>query len=314
MISEQGCRTTGADLVVAPHPITLEGRTVTLGAELRPGDSLAMFLTRAGVDLSRGDWAVSIGGLQVPRLMWQHTRPRDGQVVECRRRAGKQVLKIVAVFVLAYFTFGASLAFQVGMAAVSYASRPKAPKAPHYSHETGSTYSLQGGRNRARPYEPLGLVFGVVKVIPDYASQPYSWFEGEDQHQYVRLHAGVNCGSVDTLRLGETALSSFEGVVVSRSGFPGSSEQLTDWANVDTTAGGLLAAPTAPGSYTTRTSSAATVRLAVDLSLQLYDMAGDGSFNDAEVSVELERRLLPSGSWEPFTGSSSARTFANKTT
>lgn len=35
---------TSTDLIVIPHPLTLEGRTITRAAELRPGDTLAMFL------------------------------------------------------------------------------------------------------------------------------------------------------------------------------------------------------------------------------------------------------------------------------
>ena len=325
-----------ADLVVTPHPLTLEGRTVTIGAELRPGETLAAFLTRAGVDLSQGDWIITIAGHQVPRLMWERTRPHHGMLVECRRPVGKSALKVVAMVALTYFTMGAGSgallgvfgatagtltafaittgAFMLGSMLINKLLPPTQAKGSQYKQETGSTYSLTGARNRARPFETLGLVFGSVKVVPDYAAQPFSWFEGEDQYLYCRFQAGLNAGSVSGLKVGETDISAFTDVSIAQSGFPGTTTQLEDWSNVDTIAGGALTAPTAPGSYVTRTSSAASVRLAVDIGVQLYDMASDGKFNNATVSIELERRLLPSGSWGPFSGGSATVSFSSKST
>lgn len=325
-----------ADLVVTPHPLTLDGRVVTIGAELRPGETLAVFLTRAGVDLSRGDWLITIGGHVVPRVMWDRTRPHHGTLVECRRPVGKSALKVVAMVALTYFTMGAGSgallgvfgatagtltafaittgAFMLGSMLINKLLPPTQAKGRQYKQETGSTYSLTGARNRARPFETLGLVFGSVKVVPDYAAQPFSWFEGEDQYLYCRFQAGINAGSVSGLKVGETDISAFTDVSIAQSGFPGTTTQLEDWSNVDTIAGGALTAPTAPGSYVTRTSSAASVRLAVDIGVQLYDMASDGKFNNATVSIELERRLLPSGAWGPFSGGSATVTFSSKST
>lgn len=325
-----------ADLVVTPHPLTLEGRTVTIGAELRPGETLAAFLTRAGVDLSQGDWIITIAGHQVPRLMWERTRPHHGMLVECRRPVGKSALKVVALVALTYFTMGAGSgallgvfgatagtltafaittgAFMLGSMLINKLLPPTQAKGSQYKQETGSTYSLTGARNRARPFETLGLVFGSLKVVPDYAAQPFSWFEGEDQYLYCRFQAGLNAGSVSGLKVGETDISAFTDVSIAQSGFPGTTTQLEDWSNVDTIAGGALTAPTAPGSYVTRTSSAASVRLAVDIGVQLYDMASDGKFNNATLSIELERRLLPSGAWGPFSGGSATVSFSSKST
>lgn len=308
-------------LVVLPHPLTLEGRSMTQGAELRPGDTLVEFLSRAGVDTARGDWTVTIGGAAVPAMMWGRTRPRHGQVIEVRRRAQKNALRLVAMIALAYVTFGASTTIGVAMgfeaggfaafainsavyiAGTVLINKLLPPTRAHfgaYDNATGQTYSLAGGRNRMRPYEPLGLLFGTTKVVPDFAAQPYTWFESEDQFQYVRLHAGINAGSVASLKIGTTDIASFTDVVVKQSGFPGTTTKLEDWANVDTIAGGTLDAPTAPGAYVTRTSSANSVRLAIDIGAQLYDMADDGGFNTATVNVEAELRLLPGGAWTPF--------------
>tara|TARA_B100001105_G_scaffold253662_1_gene247669 strand:- start:1832 stop:6400 length:4569 start_codon:yes stop_codon:yes gene_type:complete len=320
------------DLVVTPHPLTLNERSIVQGAELRPGETLAVFLTRHGVDLSAGDWAVTIGGAQVPRLMWDRVRPRHGHLIECRRLAGKSALRIVALVALTYFTMGMAApaagmatglagslgmsagfasfalnagAFMLGSMVINKLLPPPKAKAPQYD-STPATYSISGGRNKLRPYEPLGLVFGQPRVVPDFAAQPYAWFEGDDQFQYVRLHAGINCGEVSDLKVGTTAIESFAGVTVSQAGFPGqTASKLLDWSNVDTIGGGTLESPTddsGPGAWVTRTSSADTVKLAVDVSASLYAMSNDGKMKEAELQFEAQYRLLPDGPWTPLLG------------
>ena len=318
------------DLVVTPHPLTLNERTVVQGAELRPGETLAGFLTRHGVDLATGDWVVTIGGAQVPRLMWERVKPHHGHLIECRRVAGKSALRFVAIVALAYFTMGTGLAaagglgaslgfgvgtfatfainagaFMLGSMVINKLLPPPKAKAPQYD-STPATYSISGGRNKLRPYEPLGLVFGQPRVVPDFAAQPYAWFEGDDQFQYVRLHAGINCGEVSELKVGTTAIESFAGVTVSQAGFPGHpASKLLDWSNVDTIGGGTLESPTddsGPGAWVTRTSSADTVKLAVDVSASLYAMSNDGKMKEAELQFEAQYRQLPDGPWMPLLG------------
>ncbi|WP_157039449.1 host specificity factor TipJ family phage tail protein [Aquincola tertiaricarbonis] len=314
------------DLVVTPHPLVLLEQSITRGAELLPGETLATFLTRHGVDLSMGDWVITIGGAQVTRMMWDRTRPQHGQLIECRRVAGKSALKFIAFVALAYFTMGTGLAagglggflgfsglgaafinagaMMVGTLLINKLLPPAKARGPQYE-SVAPQYSLSGGRNRARPYEPLGLVFGQVRVVPDYASQPYSSFEGDDQFQFVRFHAGINCGAVDELKVGTTPLSSYEEVTVSKAGFPGAPGKLLDWSNVDTIAGGTLESPSddsGPGDYVVRTSSAGTVKLGVDLAASLYQMSSSGSMREATLDIDVEYRALPAGAWVGLTG------------
>lgn len=314
------------DLVVTPHPLVLLEQSITRGAELLLGETLATFLTRHGVDLSMGDWVITIGGAQVTRLMWDRTRPQHGQLIECRRVAGKTALKFIAFVALAYFTMGTGLAagglggwlgatgfsaalinagaMMIGTMLINKLLPPAKARGPQYE-SVAPQYSLSGGRNRARPYEPLGLVFGQVRVVPDYASQPYSSFEGDDQFQYVRFHAGINCGAVDELKVGTTPLTSYEEVTVSKAGFPGAPGKLLDWSNVDTIAGGTLESPSddsGPGDYVVRTSSAGTVKLGVDLAASLYQMSSSGSMREATLDIDIEYRALPAGAWVGLTG------------
>ena len=316
------------DLVVTPHPLVLHEQSITRGAELLPGETLAAFLTRHGVDLSRGDWVITIAGAQVTRIMWTRTRPQHGQLIECRRAAGKTALKFVAIVALAYFTMGTGLAagglggfleassfgaalinagaMMVGTMLINKLLPPPKARGPQYE-SVAPQYTLSGGRNRARPYEPLALVFGQVRAVPDYASQPYSTFEGDDQYQYVRFHAGINAGSVSELKIGTTPIESYDGVTISQAGFPGVPGKLLDWSNVDTIPGGTLESPnddSGPGAYVVRTSSAGTVKLGVDLAASLYEMSSSGSMREATLDIDVEYRALPSGPWIGLNGSS----------
>ena len=323
------------ELIVWPHPLTDTGRTVTRLAGFAPGETLACVLARAGVDAAAPGWVVSIGGLEVPCLLWARTRPRHGMLIECRRVPGRDVVRMVAFIALTYFTFqtgglGAYLAgagtftayainvgvFIAGTMIINKVLPPTRMENPQFTNAAASsTYAVGGGRNRARPFEPLGLVFGTVRVVPDYAALPYAWFESDDQYQYLQLHAGLNCGSVDTLKIGATAIDSYEGVEIERAGFPGGTTSLSAWSSVDTIAGALLEAPAGVSTWVLRTSSVGAVRLTVDLSASLYRMDDQGKLQAASLTVTAQRRLLPGGAWEAFDGSGSATvTLSSSTT
>ena len=93
-------------LIVAPHPVLLEGRTNT-PADLLPGETLYAFLSRH-VDLSE-QWEVRIGGEVVPVEQWLRVRPKHGQVIEVVGAVNRQALMLVAMVALTYFTFGVSV-------------------------------------------------------------------------------------------------------------------------------------------------------------------------------------------------------------
>ncbi|MBB5735917.1 hypothetical protein FHT09_001657 [Xanthomonas arboricola] len=97
--------TTPGQLVVTPHPVTLDGQR-HIPMDLCPGEHLCDFLSRHVSDLDEGKWLVSIGGREVPRHLWPHVFPKDGQVIEVRGDVGQNALYIIAQAALLYFTFG----------------------------------------------------------------------------------------------------------------------------------------------------------------------------------------------------------------
>lgn len=299
-------------LIITPHPLTCEGQTNT-EVELQPGDTLHALLHRHVEQIDAALWAAAIGGMEVPVDMWLHTRLRDGAVVECRRVAKKKFLAFAIPIVLSIYAPGwgaalfgkatlgarifAAVVTAVGSAIANKLLTPKQPKGLRDSLAS-PTYSLSGGRNRARPYEPLPLLFGELRYTPDYAALPYTMFEGDDQYLYSVFHAGINCGEVSDLRIGQTGVEQYSGVSTRTAGISGMPEQaLEAWGNVDTTAGaGTIVGG---GDWYVRTSSAGARVLQVDLEGSLYSISqSKGTLRAHTMGIIVQYRALPAGDWE----------------
>lgn len=306
-----------AALVVTPHPLTLEGQRVYMDRTglLLPGETLAAFLGRHGV-LPGQQWVVTVGGVLVHEMHWHRVKPKHGHVIEARRVPEKDVLRIVALVVLSYFTFGAGGAAIFGtslggkiLAGVAYLAgsmiinKVLAPKQVSRAegNNTSPTYSLTaGGRNQMRAFQPMALVLGEPYAVPDMGAQPYTYIKGAEQHLFQIFHCGINCADAHTLRVGQTPLENYADVSVLRSGMAANNNTFPQLGgSVDTVPGALLTAPSGMGPWVQRTSSANTVRLGIDLAASLFAVNRDGAFTTRVVDVGVEYRLVGAGSWTP---------------
>lgn len=326
-------------LTVTPHPLTLDGQR-HIPHDLVHGETLLSFLKRHEPSIDSGAWVVAIGGYEVPAAMWDRIKPKHGTIIECRAIVRKEVVKIAAVVALAVFapqlapamytamggTFVAANAatmvgaLQIGITVAGslVINKVLAPKIANPGSlrdiEASPTYKLTGGNNRARPYEPLQLLFGELRVTPDYASLPYTFFEGDDQFLYSVFHAGINCGKVSSIRIGQTPIESYSDVATRAAGISGMTNQdLEGWGNVDTIDGAQLLNTGTP-EYVTRTSSANTILLQADFEGSLYKVENSGALAARTINLTGEYRLLPDGAWQPFFGSGSTVTLTNATT
>lgn len=93
-------------LIVTPHPLTLQGQRKLTQAAFEPGETLGELLRRQAVNPG-AQWFVEVGGVPVPEEHWHLVRPKHGYLIEARRVPQKDVLRIVAIAALSYFTFGA---------------------------------------------------------------------------------------------------------------------------------------------------------------------------------------------------------------
>lgn len=307
-----------APLIVTPHPVTLEDQR-TLAAELQEGERLGAFLARTVPDYGGDLWEVRINGVLVPHEVMDRVRPKGGTVIEVRGVVKKTALMIVALIALTVFTMGVGTAmvaagygavavglaqaaiYAVGSLIINKVLGPKRPK-PSAS-DAGSVYSLGAARNQSRPYEPLGLLLGgPLRIAPDVASNPYSWYEADDQYMAFVLSPGINVGRVEALYNGDALLSSFEGVTVWHNGFsqmPG--EDIPLYSNADTINGGALEAEKGrPSAWVQRTSSMNTIRLKVDVDFMLFDTTSKGKPKDNQETIEVQYRVVGATNWMHF--------------
>ncbi|MGQ5245389.1 host specificity factor TipJ family phage tail protein [Xanthomonas arboricola] len=297
-------------LVLTPHPVTLEGQR-HIAMDLQPGERLCDFLHRHVIDLDQGDWSVSIGGRVVPRHLWAYVYPKDGQVIEVRGAVGRNALYIVAMAALIYFTGGAGATWAAGLgttgAAVAYTAafvagsvlinKTLGPKveSPAGQSAAGTVYSLGAPRNRMRPYEPLGLLFGRTTIAADIASKPYTFYEGDDQYLAMVLTPGIGVGRLEAYSNGDTALSSYEGVSVFHAGYTQMPEQTIPlYSNVDTVEGGELPDT---ADFVTRTTSADTVRIQINLEYVLGGVGTSGKKYNVSETVQVQYAPAGTGIW-----------------
>jgi hypothetical protein len=323
-------------LTVTPHPLVLTGQQ-HIACDLIPGETLAAFLGRHVDNAENGNWIVTLDGHEVPQRMWGRTKPKHGTMIECRAVARKDVIRLIAVVALAYFTLGAGglgagglfasggaigggfwAAATVFVAGSLIINKVLGPKPMSFDamrdQEASPTYKIGGGRNRVRPYEPLGLLFGEMRITPDYAGLPYTWFWGWEQYLHCVFHGGINCAAISGIRIGQTPLESYTDYVTRTAGFSSmADEALEGWNNVDTIAGAQLPGyatlttitegPNLPvaGTWVMRTSSTNTVYLQADFEGSVYHVQDNGSLmSDYGFFITGEYRALPSGDWQPF--------------
>lgn len=300
---------------VNKHPIVLDHDTQVV-LEASPGESLYSFLQRNIQDVDKME--VSVNGRIVDPMEWHRIVVTDGREIVVRTTLHRSALYIVAMVALLYFTGGASAAVMSGgafggvvtggaIAGLSTAASmaaigavqiigamlinkvlgPKLPKPS--SMDRDSVFNIGAARNSIRQREPAGLLFGSVRVTPDYAAKPFNYYRGNDQYIQMLLTPGINVGRYHDLYFGDTLLSNFDNqAVVKRSGFPQMSEDtLTSTTNVDVIAGAELD----PNDPVTRTTPAGVNRIQIDLSYLLFDLTTKGKKKYNQETVVVRAKL-----------------------
>ncbi|AYR18981.1 hypothetical protein D6I95_00475 [Alcaligenes faecalis] len=300
-------------LVVTPHPLTLEGQT-NAPADLRAGESLLSFLERHVPNLHVCKYAVSINGCPIAPEHWARVKPKHGTVIAVRSVVEKEALQLVALAALTYFTFGigsaggfvatsfgklaATAVFMAGSMLINKVLAPPMPEIGSTDFGREPTYSIAPGSNRARQHEALPLLLGSIQYAPDYASLPYTWYEGNEQVLGAVFNAGLNVDRFEGALLnGDTELSAYQDVSVWTRGFPGMPEQdIPLFTNPDVSDGGELEGT---GEWVTRTTSLDTTLIQCDFEIQLF---GQGKKGIEGRNLVLEGRYRPVGTaqWRPI--------------
>lgn len=335
-------RSSGATPVTVdcwPHPVTTEGRVVRI-EPLPPDGSLTLRELIARHWSLPPDLAVAhVDGCRIERDEWPGLRLRPGQIVRlsARVRGGGDsnplaVVLQIAVAAVALWAPGAAAAawgwgtvtaaggltfkgallsagiMLGGNLLINAIFPPPKPAALPPGGSPEPVYSLSGGRNRLRLYEPLLLVLGKHRLHPDLATQPYTRYLDDDQVLYQVFHAGIGAPGelvFSDWRIGDTPITSYTGVT-GPTLLEGTASSFR--SDVDTIQGGTLEGrdPDADplpdyGSdqppWVTRVSSDNTDFLALDLTGSIFRVDGRGGI--VEHTVEVEVKIWAVGSDEP---------------
>ena len=306
----------------APHPILAkrENRSVLWES----GRTIREHLVQADVDVHQ-EIVVFHNGRLLKAVEWDVICPQPGDllnvegVVSGGDGDSNPIATILSIAVMEFapalgaalnaslFAAESSLAFVLSNAAlgaviaiggnllISSLFRPSQASAASSSIGTESpTYSLSGGSNRMRPYEPLPVVMGNHRIFPDYGSKPYTEFSGDDQYLYQVFNFGLGDLILSDLRIGETLLSTYSGVEITRAEngvLPGF------WGNVDSAEGAALSNATG---WVTRTTGTDTTQIAIDLVGTFYYANKKGGLNTRSAAFEVEYSVAGAGSWQPF--------------
>ena len=300
-------------LIVSPNAMSVEGQTNT-PVDLRENETLDAFLRRHVEGISPEGWAVALNGYEVKSEDWAVTYPSVGQVIAVRARVGKAALQLVAIAALTYFTFGfgtvaagagyvagaigtvgAMGVYIAGSILINKVLGPKVPE-PGVVDQGATQFSLRDQRNQPRQYEPLPIVWGVVRVTPDLASKSYTTYEGNEQYMQMILLAGINVQNMDNLSIGDTALSQYDGVELYYDHVPAQEQKsIPIFTNADSIAGADLVNGDTAGIV--RTTSVDTLTFQVDIEGQLYDTDNKGNTKTNSVSLKIESAVTGTDVW-----------------
>ena len=304
-------------VVFCPHPLLPSRDRQVIFEAPRDDERLDAYLARVLGPLPE-PCVVTIGDRQVPREWWPRLRVRPGVVIGVAAAVagggdsdvGRTLATIAVMVVAAAATamtgnpmVGASVNM-IGMMLVNAIFPPPKPELSKLSGETTSpTYSLSGGSNRARRYEPLPLVIGTHRMFPDVACAPYTLFlNGNDQYLFAAWNFGFGDLEITDLRIGDTLLSDYQGVTVAWG--DGAMPALVA-GNVNTEAGAAL---TVAGGPIVRTTAVDTTEIHVDVQYVMF-RAGNGGLEQLNASLKFEYRPAGSATWLPVTDSMGARWF-----
>lgn len=310
--------------VFSPHPLLpAQGRRIEY-APLVAGESIHEYLVRTGLFDAIGarPVRVTLNGRRVPRDLWRKVRPRPGVLIGVQALVhgggGGGKNPISTLLSLAMFVFPPSGIFlSAATAATSIIGRLTvgmvfnaafglvvnalfAPPRPNISQaqqaDSGAvspTYSLSGGGNRGRPWEPLPVICGTHRVFLDLGARPFTEFQGHEQYLYQVFNAGYNTVALSDFKIGATGIAEFQGVETEISGTDGVLDLFP--GNVDTIAGADVSTYT--GVPIIRTTSPNCTAFALDFTGQCYQVNSNGQVVQQNQTYEIQYRAVGSPTW-----------------
>jgi hypothetical protein len=224
------------NLVAIPHPLKTERITdyIPEGATLHQVHEVLCKQHNISDSTNIKKAIIIVNGKPIPETEWDYI-VKENDSIEYRAVAGQEVLRVVAVVALVYFTMGAGGQFAFSLAgftgatggtlaimqmgvmaagmALINAIMPIRPPEQGSMSDPGQSKSqnlINGSSNNATPYGSVPVVLGRVRMTPPLGAANY--VEPMATEAYVRmlLTWGYGPVSIEDLRIGTNTLDDYE--------------------------------------------------------------------------------------------------------
>ncbi|WP_175558117.1 host specificity factor TipJ family phage tail protein [Roseibium suaedae] len=297
-----------------PLPVAMGATLGDLVQAYGPPRSVAFFVTVNGEPVLRPGWSMVPASGDLVEVV---ILPRGGG-------DGKSILGLIAMIALSAFApwaggliAGALGASSTGIIAglagaailagggilINTLLAPKAAGAAATTLEASPTYSTSAAGNQARLYGMIPVQYGEHIMVPDYVSDPYQEFDGNDQFLHLLFGRGLGKSAPKSVRVGETVVWTKE------NGYTGAIEDLEIAfyepgetvtlfpVQVETSSevsGQLLDDSSVLGPFAAVPAGQTAQKLGVDvyLSQGLYTLNNDGSQSAATVQFRFSYRQI----------------------
>lgn len=230
------------DIVACPHPF----KAGNISIEISQGKNIYEIITKdIQTDESLNKFAhVYLNDEYIPQEKWGDVFPKDGDKLIIRiipqggggKNPFRMILMIVVTVVATYAAgaAGAALAeaglsggllagakgliaasiMTVGSLAVNALVPPPSQDLPGSlsQQKDAPTYAIEGARNQPRFYQPVRVIYGRHRIVPDYGALPYSTLIGNDQYFNMLFVWGYGELLVEDLKIGETPIDNYSDV------------------------------------------------------------------------------------------------------
>lgn len=311
-----------------PHPIIPTAGREIRDITIQPGSTVREICLAAGIDAGQ-PITINLDDRRLTDAEWDTVCPQPGQMLSVQAAVADgggdggsnplQVVLLVSVIALsiaapylapaAWGTIGAAggvtmvgamLSAAVGIAGAMIVNAVFSAgyNSPNMATNNGAnsqaspTYSLSGGNNRMRQFEPMPVVMGSHRFFPDLGAKPYTEYVGDDQYLYQIYHLGLSNLTTSDWKIGTTPITSYADYEWH---YPNAQGQLTAFpGNVDSQSGASL---TQEAGWITRTTSSNTYKIGLDILGSLYYANDQGGLDATSVSLSIEYKLTTESTW-----------------
>lgn len=192
----------------------------------------------------------------------------------------------------------------VGLLAVNAIAPIKTPQLAQQQSRSGErdspSYFINGARNQLRPFSPVPQVLGTYRHFPPLATKTFTEVIGEKV--FLRMLVVWSIGpidlDIDSIKIGETPITDFEGVEMEhREGYD--SDQPHDLFPDTVIQDDFSILLAQSSGWQQRTSEAATDELSVDITFPqgLVQFDNKGNRTNRSVTMEIQYREVGSSPW-----------------